>query len=107
MAQPSTCAKRFEWPRRYTASVPQHLPTTPGTGLCHCGAAYFYAHGKRVGDAGHFHCRRCVRRYSIGMGWTPGGVGLAVPETEARSCWFPKPMDPRELSFSEPFPPPG
>jgi hypothetical protein len=45
----------------------------PGTGLCVCGAAYFFEQGG-AGVPGHFHCHRCGRRYSLGLNWTPGAV---------------------------------
>jgi hypothetical protein len=48
------------------------LPPTPGTGLCVCGAAYFYVRAARVGGSGHFHCLRCGRRYRFAETWSPG-----------------------------------
>lgn len=45
----------------------------PQTGRCFCGAAVWYVRPHEVGERGHFHCRRCGRRYgSNEEEWTPG-----------------------------------
>lgn len=49
------------------------FPPTPGTGVCLCGAAYYYERATRIGEHGHFHCRRCGRRYRMSGVWSPAG----------------------------------
>jgi hypothetical protein len=58
------------------------LPPLPGTGLCSCGAAYFYVRAQRVGGCGHFHCRRCGRRFAFPKPWTPGEATSAAGEPQ-------------------------
>ncbi len=55
------------------------LPPLPGTGLCSCGAAYFYMRAARGGGCGHFHCRRCGRRFAF-LVWTPGETTSVAAE---------------------------
>ena len=58
------------------STVPKPPPPVfeelPGTGLCRCGAAYYFEHGNGANVPGHFLCHRCGRRYSLGLKWTPG-----------------------------------
>jgi hypothetical protein len=50
------------------------LPPTPGTGLCLCGAAYYFQRSGIIGRPGHFWCKRCGRRYRMydEEPWIPG-----------------------------------
>ncbi len=59
------------------------LPPMPSNGQCVCGRAPFFQRSGVVGQPGHFHCRRCGRRYrSSEEGWTPGET---PPESRNRA----------------------
>jgi hypothetical protein len=58
---------------RYAGGMAAALSPMPSNGLCVCGAVPFFMLSGRVGQAGHFHCRRCGRCYRMAdLGWTPG-----------------------------------
>ena len=53
----------------------------PDNGRCICGVVPYFQRSGVIGQPGHFHCRRCRRRYSFGDGiwWTPQGIGFQAP----------------------------
>jgi hypothetical protein len=58
-------------------------PPMPSNGRCLCGAVPFFQLAGRVGQAGHFHCRRCGARYRMAdLEWTPGGPAVGAEGTE-------------------------
>ena len=70
---------------RQPAGVRQRMdqfPPMPSNGQCVCGRVPFFVRSGVIGQPGHFHCRRCGRRYSFSEPPRAPGQGESVGSSE-------------------------